>query len=339
MSTARELRTAPARVLREHIVHGYPVDPRDIEGWAYRGTSLGLPSFVERLTWKTFQKTFHRDPGSGRLLGWNVRLEQDGIDAPSRPKIKRGRPVTEWNYEVVPPDGVPMPAGFDRGLIIDYSLAPNPPGPMRFTKDPLVSLSPDNADEMIGVSYLVIGGRTLETPTYFTLEREEGVTYVPPELTAPKGVDPLRLTRLERSWAEELFGSILGTDGADGLPPFASVDRRAFWEAFEEAPSPLVRAGLRPMVHTLTFLPLVTGFGKPFFGLSPEDRATFLAGAATSPRAFVRQSVAALKTLACFAYFEDPGVRSRFDIPPPVPGGGAESRGGELQGADSRGGR
>lgn len=317
MTTARELRTASTRVLREHIVQGYPVDPGDLEGWAYRGTSLGLPGFVERLTWKTFQKTFHRDPETGRLLGWNVRLEQDGIDAPSRPKIKKGRPVTEWNYEVIPPEGVPMPPGFDRGLVIDYSRAPNPPGVMQIIKDPLVSLSPSSADELLGVSYLVIAGRTIETPTYFTLERESRITYVPFEDKAPAAASPLRLTRLERSWAEDLFGALLGTGGGDGLPAFASVDSAAFWEAFDEAPSPLVRAGLRPMVHTLTFLPLVSGFRRPFFSLSPDERTTFLTGAAASPRTFVRQAVVTLKTLACFAYFEDPAVRSRFDVPPP----------------------
>src|SRR5262245_37281178 len=78
MPRARDLRTASNDELRDAIVHGHPVDPRELEGWAYRGTSLGLPKVVERLTWKTFQKTFYRDPVSQRLLGWNVRLEQDG---------------------------------------------------------------------------------------------------------------------------------------------------------------------------------------------------------------------------------------------------------------------
>ena len=64
------------------MLAGHPVDPAQLEGWVYRGTSLGLPSLVERLTWKTFQKAFWRDPATGRLLGWNVRLEQDGLDAP-----------------------------------------------------------------------------------------------------------------------------------------------------------------------------------------------------------------------------------------------------------------
>ncbi|MBI2393327.1 MAG: hypothetical protein HYV09_27335 [Deltaproteobacteria bacterium] len=312
MTTARELLHASTRELREHIVHGHPVDPHAIEGWAYRGTSLGLPSFVERLTWKTFQKTFHRD-SAGRLVGWNVRLEQDGIDSPSRPKLRRGRPVTEWHYEVIEPRGVPTPPGFDRGLIIDYSRGPNPPGPVRLTKDPLVSLSPDDCDELLGVSYLVVSGRCVETPTYFTLERDHPIDFVPYDEPASPAVDPLRLSSLERGWAEQLFAAIVATGGDDGLPSFASVDRSTFWRCFEEAPSPLVRAGLRPMVHTLTFLPVVSGFGKPFFLLSPDERERFLAQAASSRRMFVRQALVTLKTLACFAYFDDPAVRARHD--------------------------
>jgi hypothetical protein len=178
MSIARALRTASHAELRRRIVEGHPVDPAAIEGYAYRGTSLGLPRLVELATWKTFQKTFWRHPSSQRLLGWNVRLEQDGIDAPSRPKRRRGVPVTEWPYEVIAPAGVPMPAGFDRGLVIDYGRAPNPPQ-QRIVKDPLVALEPGNHDELIGVSYLVIGGRCLETPTYFTLERDHRIDYVP----------------------------------------------------------------------------------------------------------------------------------------------------------------
>lgn len=184
-SVARSLRHASQRELRERIVRGFPVSPSAIEGYAYRGTSLGLPRLIELATWKTFQKTFWREPRSGRLLGWNVRLEQDGIDAPSRPMRRRGVPVTEWNYEVVSPDGVPMPDGFDRGLVIDYARAPNPAlAPVRRTKDPLVALAPGDCDELIGVSYVVIAGRTLETPTYFTLERDHRIDYVPTELRA-----------------------------------------------------------------------------------------------------------------------------------------------------------
>lgn len=180
MSVARSLRTAARAELRQRIVTGHPVDPAALEGWVYRGTSLGLPALLEKLTWKTFQKAFWRDPATGRLLGWNVRLEQDGIDAPSRPKRRGGRPVTVWHYEVVSPAGIRTPPGFDRGLIIDYARGRNPPfDPIHFSKDPLVALTPGSADELIGVTFLSVGGLCIETPTYFTLEREQRIEHVP----------------------------------------------------------------------------------------------------------------------------------------------------------------
>ena len=181
MSIAKSLRTAPRSVLRERILKGHPVDPSALEGFTYRGTSLGLPSFVEKLTWKTFQKTFHRDDATGRLVGWNVRLHQDGLDAPSRPIVKDGRPVCVWHYEVIEPAGVPMPPGFGRGLVIDYARAENPTfDTVRLMKDPLVALAPGSCDELLGVSYAVVFGACIETPTYFTLERERRIDFVPP---------------------------------------------------------------------------------------------------------------------------------------------------------------
>ena len=315
MTTARELRTASTKVLRQHIVEGYPVDPAALEGWVYRGTSLGLPRIVEKLTWKNFQKTFYREPGTGRLIGWNVRLAQDGLDAPSRPKLRRGAPVTEWHYEVIAPTGVATPAGFDRGLIIDYGRGRVPDLSMRFVKDPLVSLSPGSADELIGVSYVALTGVCVETPTYFTLEREQRITDVPYERRAPT-LAALRLTSIEREWTEMLFAAILAIDGADGLPPFAATDRGRFWASFDGTAAPLVRAGLRPMVHTLVFLPVVSGFRRPFFRLSPDEQARFLVAAASDRRYFVRQAMTTLKTLASFAYFDDPQVRARFEQAP-----------------------
>jgi len=87
--------------------------------------------------------------------------------------------VTEWRDEVIAPEGVSMPRGFDRGLVIDYSRGANPRGIVQWLKDPLVALEPGSADALLGVRYLVIAGRCLETPTHFTLEREARLAYVP----------------------------------------------------------------------------------------------------------------------------------------------------------------
>ncbi|MDP1828072.1 MAG: hypothetical protein Q8L48_32655 [Archangium sp.] len=305
MSLVQTLRQESKAQLRARILAGHPVDPTALEGWAYRGTSLGLPRFVEKLTWKTFQKTFWREPATGRLLGWNVRLEQDGVDAPSRPRMKRGAPVTTWHYEVVEPRGVAMPRGFDRGLIIDYGRAKNAAlDTIRVTKDPLVAVEPGNADLLLGVSYLALGPVCLETPTYFLLEREHPLTHVPGAArSAP-------LFAFERRWAELLFDAVLGTGEPGGLPSLRSLDNGDFWHHLAKSTPPYFGPGLRATVHALTFLPVtMAGFRKPLFALSREARLACVEQLEASSRTTVRQLLATAKILACFALFEDDGVR------------------------------
>jgi hypothetical protein len=316
MRPPEQLLQADRATLRRLLVEGHPVDPHALEGWAYRGTSLGLPAIVERLSWKTFQKTFYRDPATGRLRGWNVRLEQEGLDAPSRPRLRRGEPITEWHFEVVEPSLAPHPPGFGRGLLIDYARGANPPGPMRTVKDPLISLDPERCDRLLGVSYAVVAGRCVELPTYFVLEREHPIHFVPgaalrdTRTPRPRFVEaPLRLTAMERRWAELLFAALLGV-GADDREAQAGLS--AFWEQFEAASPPLVQAGLRPMVLLLTFLPVGLGWGRPLFALDSAARFRFVEQASASSSFAVRQALITLKTLACLAYFEGPQIRSRY---------------------------
>ncbi len=176
--TESRLLPLPRSELRALLRGGRPVDPRALEGFAFRGTSLGLPPLVERWTWKTFQKAFWLHPRTGRLMGWNVRLEQDGVDARSRPRLRGGAPDCRWFFEVLPSRGL---GGVDTALI-DYARGPNPLfEPMRWVKDPLVAVGPDD-DLLLGVSWVVVAGGCLETPTYFSLRREHPVTHVPREV-------------------------------------------------------------------------------------------------------------------------------------------------------------
>ena len=307
MSLVQTIREETKAQLRARILGGHPVDPTALEGWAYRGTSLGLPRFVEKLTWKTFQKTFWREPSSGRLLGWNVRLNQDGVDAPSRPRVRHGEPVTTWHYEVITSTGVPMPGGFDRGLVIDYGRGKNPLlDTIRVTKDPLVAVEPGNSDLLLGVSYLALGGLCLETPTYFLLEREHRLEHVPESVHGQRA-----LLGFERRWAEVLFDALLGT--GEGLPSLGELDTGDFWRHLAKSTPPYFGPGLRATVHALTFLPLtMAGFRRPLFALSREARLACVQRLEADQRSTVRQLLATAKILACFALFEDPGVRARL---------------------------
>lgn len=299
--------------LRRRIVEGHPVDPDAIAGWVYRGVALGMPKVVERLTWKTFQKAFWRDPHTARLFGWNVRLHQDGLDAPSRPRVRRGAPHTTWFYEVVPPDAAPTPPGFDRGLVIDYARARNPAlDTVRLVKDPLVALSPGDHDTLLGVSYLVLGGVCVETPTYFLLQREHPVAAVPDALVPAGASAPL--SGFERRLAEALMDAVLGVGAPGGPPPPRAEDRGAFWRLLATYAPPYLRPGLRGTVWALSAWPLLLpGLRRPFLALSPEARLDAVAAMEESPVATVRQLLSTLKIFACFALAEDPRGRALLE--------------------------
>ncbi len=126
---------------------------------------------MDKLAWKTFKKTFHRDPETGHLRGWNVRLEQHGIDAPCVPMQKNGAPLTFGHYRVVDAAGYRMPKPASRGLMIDYGLGGNPL--LDFTRrmrDPLLAVNPGKTDLLIGWSYVDLGFVRFGTPSFFTLE-------------------------------------------------------------------------------------------------------------------------------------------------------------------------
>jgi hypothetical protein len=174
MTTASDLLDLSRRELMDLLREGHAIDPGDLDDTEYKGVSLGLPAFVERLTWKTFKKVFHRDPATGHLRGWNVRLEQNGLHAPCVPRRGRdGRPVTFGHYRVVAAKGRPMPEPCDRGLLIDYGLGGNAPwGGTSRLRDPLVAVSRGSAEVLLGWSYIDLGAVQLGTPSFFSLERD-----------------------------------------------------------------------------------------------------------------------------------------------------------------------
>lgn len=293
-----DLRKLKPAALARLLAGGHPVDPASLEGWAFRGTVLATPRVLELLTWQTFQKTFHRLP-DGRLVGWNVRLEQDGVDAPSRPKLRDGAPRCVWPYEVLPPGGV---RGFERGLVIDYGPFARGLDSMRFVKDPLVALEP-GGELLLGVSDVVLGPAHVRTPTWFVLQREHPISYVPP-LFEPAPA----LRDFERRWAEALFDALLGVQ---------VTDRERFWALVAAKAPALVKPGLRVAVHALTVLPTtMKGYGRPFFALSWPQQLACVEAMGEHPSLTVKQLVSTVKVLACFALLESPGQRERLTTQP-----------------------
>lgn len=179
MITRDELCAMRPRALRDVLRAGHAVDGSWLDDAEYRGVSLGLPAWMEALSWKTFAKCFHH----GR--GWNVRIEQEGFDARPRAKLRRGLPRTFWYYRaaqarVTLPGGEPF-----EGALIDYDVPENGWTTTRFVRDPLVALEPGNPERLLGWSYVALFGG-ISTPSYFLLER---VGPVRDELS-PGGVRP-----------------------------------------------------------------------------------------------------------------------------------------------------
>lgn len=169
------------RRLMELLRSGHAIDPAALDNSEYRGTSLGLPGAVERLTWKKFKKVFYRDPATGALRGWNVRTLQNAPGEPWIARTRRGRPVTFGHFAVVAARGARVPARCDRGLLLDYGAGKNGRAhPITWLRDPLVALEAGNPNRLLGWSYLEVGSLTLPTPSFFLLERDRPLTHVAP---------------------------------------------------------------------------------------------------------------------------------------------------------------
>lgn len=178
MMTRDDLLTMNKTELTRLLGSSHPVDPATLDDTEFRGVSLGLPRFVERLTWKTFRKVFHRDPTTGVLRGWNVRIVQRGVDGPYEPMERRGEPKTFGHYRVVPMEGYRCPRPCPNGLMLDYGLGGNSALDfVRLLRDPVVAVNEGSADLLLGWSYLDLGILRLGTPSFFSLERDRPLTH------------------------------------------------------------------------------------------------------------------------------------------------------------------
>src|SRR5512139_1007272 len=101
--------------LRRALAGGHPIEPRELAGADYLGTSLGLPRLVERMTWKIFRKVF-RTSDDGSVIGHNVRLDQRSAE-PLRDRS--GAPVSFGPYAVVPLPAGGTPFGCSAGILLD----------------------------------------------------------------------------------------------------------------------------------------------------------------------------------------------------------------------------
>jgi hypothetical protein len=177
-TTAAELWCLSKPELALRLRQGHAIDPAALAGFAYRGVSLGLPRWIDALMWKTFLKVFHLGPAG--LRGWNVRLHQDGLQAPVRRQtVRSGLPRSFGHFGVCPlrPEG--PAADISAGLLLDYGSGGNPRlDPTARIRDPVVAVDSDRTDLLLGWTYVDLGIGFVGTPSFFTLERVGPLTHV-----------------------------------------------------------------------------------------------------------------------------------------------------------------
>lgn len=163
---AADLWTMTRAELEDVMKSGHDIDPDAIADKEFRGVSLGLPALVERLTWKTFKKVFHRDD-RGLLRGWNVRVKQSGLEPPYEPRSRQGIPETFGHYSV---------EVSARGLLLDYGRFAPALDPLRFVRDPVVAVTRGDATLLLGTTWLALPFGRVATPSFFTLELDGPLT-------------------------------------------------------------------------------------------------------------------------------------------------------------------
>lgn len=176
----RDYANLARRELTQMLIDGYPVPPEALDDTEYKGVSLGLPGFVEKLTWVKFKKTFHRHPSTGELRGWNMRIHQSPLEDPKWEPIQlaNGQPKTFGHYVVRPIDAYRMPLRHVPGVMLDYGLGKNSRlDPTRCLRDPLVALHPGKVDALLGWSYVDCGVGRFGTPSFFLLLRDVPLTH------------------------------------------------------------------------------------------------------------------------------------------------------------------
>jgi hypothetical protein len=157
------------------VARGAPLDLDALADTTYTGIDLSMPAVFHKLFWKTFRKTFHRDPRTAVLRGWNVKVAQTGWHTPPEPlRDGQGRARTFGHYEVRPAAGLPFPRGWQGGHYLDYRVAGNTFAdfPARAGYCPLVAVNPGAYDLLLGWEVFNVGGVMVPLADYWLLVRE-----------------------------------------------------------------------------------------------------------------------------------------------------------------------
>lgn len=160
--------------------NGHPLDLNQVENNQYFGIDLGMPGWFHKYFWLTFRKTFYRDPQSGILRGWNVKLEQQGINGPRVPKKnKDGSEKTFAHYHVQSAKGLKFPKGWQGADFLNYLASPN-----KFGEGtgycPIVAINEGDMNLLLGWEVFKYGPFFVPLNDYWVLVKEGPIETLAP---------------------------------------------------------------------------------------------------------------------------------------------------------------
>lgn len=153
---------------------GYPIKTEELHNTQYLGIDLTGPALFHKFFWKTFRKTFYRDPSTGILRGWNVKLEQTGWNGPTvAKKSSKGEELAFGHYHVCSAVGKKFPHHWQGADYLDYGIDGNAFFDVaRLGYCPLVAVNEGSTELLLGWEVFKIGGLFVPLTDYWLLKRD-----------------------------------------------------------------------------------------------------------------------------------------------------------------------
>ncbi len=178
--TLEDLMAMDAKALHQVLLRGHPLEPEKLAGNAYLGVDLSLPEVARKILWHTFRKTFVRDEVTGGVRGWNVRMEQHGVNGARIPmRTRKGKPITFGHYQVQERNGLEFPQEYRGAHYLDYGQVGNPMWDLaRLGFTPLVAVNEGSQDLLLGWEVFRVAGKFVPMALYWALRIEGPVDEV-----------------------------------------------------------------------------------------------------------------------------------------------------------------
>lgn len=165
-----ELTRSSADVLEVLLRNGQPPSVEALVGFEFRGANIG--AVPRRLGLQKFIKGFFDGPDS--VEGYNIPVDQDGLDAPWTPKPHHEQPHRFGFYLVSPVRAHRrgLDSRYPNAMLLDYGASLRNPRTRieRVLRDYLVVPDPNRSDVLLGKAYFAAGVARLPVG-FFVIER------------------------------------------------------------------------------------------------------------------------------------------------------------------------